>query len=87
MSEPSSKTSTLSSAPPLITDLGKKKRKRIKQLKKGKGKLMSEINKSIEYVRSELRDSVDDNAVVIPVVLIVEKKRRKFKGLLKGLRY
>jgi len=59
-----------------VIDLGKQRRKRIKELRRGEGKLMDEINASIE----ELRTAGALGADVQPVVVVVRQKRRKMRG-------
>ena len=68
--------------PPVIVDLGSKKKKLIKDLKNGTGRLMDEVEHAVEQARSALPDS-DKNKAVIPVVVIYRKKsrRRGVKGL------
>jgi hypothetical protein len=61
---------------PVLVDLGKKRRKQIKQLKRGKGPLVAEVADVIEQVRSELGNEVAGKTV-LPVVLIYERKRRR----------
>ena len=61
---------------PVVIDLGKQRRKRIKELRRGEGKLMDEINASIE----ELRTAGALGADVQPVVVVVRQKRRKMRG-------
>jgi hypothetical protein len=68
---------TITSAPPVVLDLGKQRRKRIKQLRRGEGKLMDEINASIE----ELRTAGALSATAQPVVIVVRQKRRRTRGL------
>ena len=61
---------------PIIIDLGKQRRKRIKQLKKGRGKLWAEV----EDVLGEVRDSLGaevDGKVLVPVILVYGKKDPK----------
>jgi hypothetical protein len=59
-----------------VLDLGKQRRKRIKELRRGEGKLMDEINASIE----ELRTAGALGADTQPVVVVVRQKRRKMRG-------
>ena len=40
--------------PPIVIDLGKQKKKRIKQLKKGRGRLVDRVNEVVAQVRAEL---------------------------------
>ena len=60
-------------ADPLIVDLGKHKRKRIKQLRQGRGRLLEEIKSSIE----ELRTTGNVAAGAQPIVIVVREKRRR----------
>ena len=68
---------TLASSAPVVLDLGKQRRKQIKQLCRGEGKLMDEINASID----ELRTAGALSATAQPVVIVVRQKRRKSRGL------
>jgi len=62
--------------PPVIVDLGSKKKKLIKDLKNGRGKLLLEIELAVEQARAALPEA-DKNKAVIPVVILYSKKRRK----------
>ena len=65
---------------PVLIDLGKKRRKQIKQMKRGKGPLVAEVAEVIEQVRAELAADLSGK-IVLPVVLIYERKRsRSFSG-------
>jgi hypothetical protein len=66
---------------PIVLDLGKQRRKRIKQLRRGAGKLMDEVNASIV----ELRVAGAIGPTAQPVVVVVREKRRKTRGLLSPL--
>ena len=78
-SEPFSPPTEAASTPsPILLDLGKQRRKRIKQLRRGAGKLMDEINASIE----ELRTAGTIGPTTQPVVVLVRQKRRRGRGLL-----
>ncbi len=70
MATPSASNSTATS--PLIIDLGKQKRKRVKQLRKGRGRLFGEVAETVESLQDE--GTVDKNAQVVYVV--VRQKRR-----------
>ena len=61
---------------PLIIDLGKAKRKRIKQLKKSTGPLMAEVEEAIDETLEKLGKE-SDGKEILPVVVIVEKKAKK----------
>jgi hypothetical protein len=55
---------------PIIVDLGRHKAKAVKQLKKGKGKLLDEIYTTIE----ELRTVGTISGSAQPVIVIVQEK-------------
>ncbi len=57
---------------PLVVDLGKKRRKLIKRLRKGHGKLMDEITHLVE----ELRTTGSISASTQPLVVVVRQKKR-----------
>lgn len=61
---------------PIIIDLGKHKRKRIKKLRKGKpGRLLDEVQDCIE----ELKASETIAETAQPVVIVVREKRKRNK--------
>lgn len=66
---------------PIVVDLGKRKRKRIKQLKRGKGPLVDEVHEAVDVVLEQL--GPEEGRVVVPVVLLYLKKpkKRKRRGL------
>jgi hypothetical protein len=59
-----------------VLDLGKKSRKSVKKLRKGRGKLMDRVQDTIEQLRadSELGASAD-------VVIVIVKQKSRPKGL------
>ena len=58
----------------LVVDIGKKqKRKRIRQLRKGRGRLFDRINDVVDDLREE--GAIDENAT--PVVIVVREKARR----------
>jgi hypothetical protein len=68
---------------PVVLDLGKQRRKRIKDLAKGKpGKLMDEVQEALAGLRSE--GVIMENAQ--PVIIIVKERRRRAPNTLLGLR-
>jgi hypothetical protein len=66
---------------PVVVTLGKQSRKRIRQLKRGKGKLINEVSAVVEQVRSTFGQQGDDK-VFVPVVLVYRRKPRGGLGLL-----
>ena len=61
---------------PIVLDLGKVKDKRVKQLKRGRGKLLAEVHEAIDQVRSSLGPEAESKEIV-PVVLVYRKKPKK----------
>lgn len=68
----SPKTTEVAASAPIVVDVGKKRRKQIRQLRKGQGKLMSEINQIVD----ELRLAGSISASSQPVIVVVRQKRR-----------
>ena len=65
---------------PIIVSLGKKKRKAIKQLKRGKGSVMTEVMDVIDQVQDTLGAQAEGK-ILVPVVVIYERKQRRIRGL------
>jgi len=67
---------------PIIINLGKQKRKRIKNLLKGRGKLLYEVEDVVEEVTSLLGEEMEGKAIV-PLILVFQKKPkpRKSRGM------
>ena len=59
--------------PPLVIDLGRKRKKSIRNLKAGTGKLMSEVDRTVEALRAN-GATLGDGA---PLVLVVERKDKR----------
>lgn len=60
-----------SAASPVIIDLGKKSKKQVKQLRKGKpGKLLDQVREAVETLRAE--GAIEANAQ--PVVIVVRER-------------
>jgi hypothetical protein len=75
--EPIRTADTPERSAPVVLDLGKQRRKQIKQLRRGEGRLLDDINGAIE----ELRTVGTLGASTQPVVIIVREKRRKTKSM------
>ena len=71
----------IQSATPIIIDLGKKKKKVIKRFKRGRGRVMDEVQQAIEDVRAGMGNEAEGKEL-IPVVLIYRKKQRRGGGFL-----
>ncbi|QSQ14572.1 DUF6200 domain-containing protein [Myxococcus landrumensis] len=72
-------TQNLTSTVPIVIDMGKLRRKKIKDLKKGEGALMLEVGDALNEVRDQLGGEVMGKQLV-PVVLIYQKKSKKKRG-------
>lgn len=64
---------------PIIIDLGREKKRRIKDLKRGRGRLMAEVAAVMNEVRMNLGEDAADRELV-PVIIIYKKKRRGRDG-------
>jgi len=65
---------------PIIISLGKKKKKAIKQLKRGKGGAMDEVMDVVQQVQENLGDELVGK-VIVPIVVIYRKKARRTRSL------
>jgi uncharacterized protein DUF6200 len=62
-----------SSPAPIVVDLGRQKQKRVRQLRKGKGPLIADVNSTID----ELRATGTISASAQPVIVVVREKLPK----------
>jgi len=60
---------------PIVVDLGGRRRKEIKELKRGEGPLVAEVGDVVEQVRAALDDL--NGTTLVPVVLVYKKKRKR----------
>lgn len=79
MPESSTESSATESLPPVVVDLGKVKRKRIRQLKQGRGPLLDEVDHVVDTVRRNLGD--DEAKEILPVVILYRRRPKKKRGL------
>jgi Family of unknown function (DUF6200) len=70
MPPPESKPSAAKESDIVVVDLGTKKRKQVKLLRKGKGKLMEKVKQCID----ELKASGTITGAATPVVIVVEEE-------------
>ena len=75
MAEESVKTST-EMTQPVIIDLGKQRRRALKSLKRGEGKLWDEVLDVVEEVKDML-DTDADGKVLVPVILIYRERSQR----------
>lgn len=61
---------------PVVVDLGKVRRKHVKRLKRGEGRLADEVMDVLDEVMAELGEEVD-GASLVPIVMIYERKPKK----------
>ena len=61
---------------PIIINLGKQKRKRIKKLLKGKGRLWGEVEAVVDEVADILGEDLEGKTLV-PLVLVYGKKPKR----------
>ncbi len=66
---------------PIVVDLGKKKKKQIKNLKRGRGPLLEDVADVVEKVRASLADQLAGKELV-PVVIVYRQKKKRSGGLL-----
>ena len=65
-------------AAPIVLDFGKHRRKAVRALRKGEGKLMGELSAALD----ELRTSGAVSSSAQPIIIIVQQKRRRNNGFL-----
>lgn len=64
---------------PIIVSLGKKKKKAIKSLKRGKGGTMDEVMDVIDQVQANLGAQAEGK-ILVPVVVLYQRKTRRVRG-------
>ena len=65
---------------PIIVSLGKKKKKQIKQLKRGKGGAMDEVMDVVAQVQDKLGKDAGDK-ILVPIVVVYREKSRRMRRL------
>ena len=66
---------------PIVVDLGKKKKKQIRNLKRGRGPLLEDVADVVEKVRASLPEQLAGKELV-PVVIVYRQKKKRSGGLL-----
>jgi hypothetical protein len=64
---------------PIIVSLGRKKRRVIKRLKRGKGPAMDEVMDVIDQVQANLGPQAEGK-ILVPVVVVYRQKQRRMRG-------
>jgi|SwirhirootsSR2_FD_contig_31_10232194_length_293_multi_3_in_0_out_0_1 hypothetical protein len=72
--------STSSSQNPLIVDLGKKRRRDVRRLRKGRGKLYDKVTNTLQELRTA--GTISSSAESVVVIVREKRARPKRKGLL-----
>ena len=73
---------TSAQVPAIVVNFGKVSRSSLKKLRRGRGKLMTELDEVLAQVKHEIGSEIEGREIV-PVVLVCQKKRRKRRrGLL-----
>lgn len=84
MSAPSAASPSTVSAnvtEPVVVDLGKKSKKQIKNLKRGKGKLVADVAAVIEELKAQAGADAAGKEFV-PVVIVYRRKEKRGSGWL-----
>ena len=73
------RVNTARATAPIVVSLGTESRKRIRRLKRGRGKLMGEVSNVMDQVRASFGEHADGK-IFVPVVLVYRRKRRRGIG-------
>jgi hypothetical protein len=67
---------------PIFINLGKQKRKRIKRLMKGRGKLWTDVESVIDEASTMLGDELDGKTI-LPIIMVYRRnpKRKRTRGI------
>ena len=77
MAIPNEDTTKPAAKSPIIVDLGKKRRKSVKRLRRGTGKLMDEVNATLQ----ELKNAGTIGAAAQPVIVVVRERQRSARNI------
>ena len=66
---------------PIVVDLGSASRKRIRQLKRGEGKLEAEVREVLAQVSAQLGSGAGD-VELVPVVVVYTRRRKRSRSIL-----
>lgn len=62
--------------PPVVVELGRQKKKKIKQLRAGRGPLADEVRQTVDEAIARL-GSAAEGKTFVPVVLVYRRKERR----------
>lgn len=65
-------------ATPLLINIGKVKSNKAKKIKKGRGSVLSKVEKAVQIAAEHL-EGVNEETVMVPVVMLYERKGKKKK--------
>ncbi len=65
---------------PIILDLGKASRKKVRQLRNGRGTLLGDVQDAVSEVTTAMGEEADGKQLVPVVLLYRRKRRRKSRG-------
>lgn len=72
--------STMQPIAPIIMEMGNRKKSAVRDLKRGSGRMMDEVEQTLEEVRQGLGDQAEGKEFV-PIVMIYRRKSKRRKGL------
>lgn len=61
---------------PILVDLGKQRRKRVRRLRKGRGRLMGNVLDAVDDLRD--REEIAPDAQVVVAIVRERRRRRKY---------
>jgi hypothetical protein len=61
---------------PFVVKMGKVKRRKAKQISRGKGPLLEHVARAVEFAKENLGPAGQEQ-VLVPIVILYEKKRKK----------
>lgn len=64
---------------PIVVDMGKTKRKHVKRLKRGEGRLMEEVIDVMDEIVEALGEEVDGKTLV-PIVIVYKEKGKQSRS-------
>lgn len=64
---------------PIVIDLGKASRRRIKRLKRGRGRLTEEVAETLQQLEASVATQ-EQERVLVPIVVVYRRKRKGGRG-------